>query len=45
MSTNLSSLLNPGYKIPNDIALLSFNGRSMYEFIKPSISCDNQNGK
>ena len=45
MSTNWSSLLNLGYKISDEIALLSFKDGPMYEFIKPSITCVNQNGK
>ena len=45
MSTNWPSLLNLGYKIPKDIALLSFTGGPMYKLIKPSITCVNQNGK
>ena len=40
-----SLLLNLGYKIPDDIALLGFTDGPMYEFIKPSITCVNQHGE
>ena len=40
-----SLLLNLGYKIPSDIALLGFTDGPMYEFIKPSITCVNQHGE
>ena len=40
-----SLLLNLGYKIPSDIAILGFTDGPMYEFIKPSITCVNQHGE
>ena len=36
-----SLILNLGYKIPNDIAVLGFTDGPMYRFIKPSITCVN----
>ena len=40
-----SIILNLGYKIPDDIALLGFTDGPMYKFIKPSITCVNQHGE
>jgi LacI family transcriptional regulator len=40
-----SLILNLGYKIPNDIAVLGFTDGPMYKFIKPSITSVNQHGE